>query len=326
MKILYGAAKRYGAALQLDRFLSQTSHKVKIASHYEMSQSINHIDWLLDAVYTTNRRYFNDIEDIFGYKGAPLVRPDNITKFIDDVIAWEPDLIISDGDSITAHIAKLLNIHLIYSSSIHLLDGMAWHRSQFKCLKLLEKASGFIKGLPSADGKLIVSPFGVLAKQPKLKNKSFKWVIPYYRPMGQIKKKNGILIVMPNTQRRDKIVAILKGIGAKFDSALPLDNDYISKLNSSEFCFTSGESNVVADAIFSGKKLLVAPSKNDTEELLNGLLCEVNGIGKNLGQIELAEKSAPIIIEKAFEWNFRTDHLPLRKGKFLHERIEEWLK
>lgn len=325
MKILYGASKRYGAALQLDYFLSKTSHEIKVASYYEMSQSISHIDWLLDAVYTTNRRDLSDVEDIFGYKGIPLVRLDNITKFIDDVIAWEPDLFISDGEPITAHIAKLLNIDLIYSSSIYLLDGIVWHRGQFRYLNLLEKVSSSIKGHPRGISKLIVSPFGVLAKQPRLKNKYFRWVVPYYQPLSLVHNAEGVLIVMPDIERQEKVAKILKGIGVKFDVSHPLDKDYASKLSSSEFCLTSGEANVVSDAIFSGKKLLVAPNRNDPEELLNALLCEINGIGKNLGQIELAEKSALTIVEKAFEWNFRTDHLPLRKGKFLHERIEECL-
>lgn len=325
MKILYGASNRFGAATQLNRFISLTSHEVKVAAHHHTTKCIPHVDWALDAIYTNSQKYTKDIEDIFGYKRIPLVRLDNVEKFIDDLLAWEPDLVISDNDAITAHIAKLLHIDLIYSSPVHLLDGIVWHRGQFKYLKLLEKYNKAFKQLPHSSVKLITSPFGVLSKQPRLKNKTFKWAKPYHIAAGLPRPEEGVLLVMPDEERKKRLVTLLKGMGSNFDVASPFDLDYADKLNAAEFCISSGESNIISDAIFGGKKLLIAPNRNDPEGLMNALLCEINGIGKNLGQVELAERSALNIIEKAFEWHFRNDHLPLRKGKFLHERIDECL-
>src|SRR3972149_8175654 len=100
MKILYSADNRPGASIQLQRFLSQTKETVRIAAYLPAHRYLEKIDWTLDALRTKNHFRKNQVNELFGYTGLPFVDLENIERLLDDVVAWSPDLVISDAEPI----------------------------------------------------------------------------------------------------------------------------------------------------------------------------------------------------------------------------------
>jgi hypothetical protein len=107
LKILYAASENENAKIQLARFMQAMEGKpfiVKVAAYKKSSPPIN-IDWTLDC-----------LKNIFKPDYVTLDN-DNFITYFNQVKYYKPDLIISDLEYYTSHIANVLNTTLWQCSS-----------------------------------------------------------------------------------------------------------------------------------------------------------------------------------------------------------------
>lgn len=244
MKILFSAGNYIGSNLMIARFLHSTSHEIRTATYYRNHKYLHHIDWSLDALLGSTRKYFNQ----FGFTG-PKVNRYNVDLFIDDLINWKPDLVINDCELITAIIAKILNIPLWYCSPMLQLTGII-HNSGFNIYDFA-KTLFYLKQLPSGDLYLVYSPLCDIAARPLLKE-GYEWIKPYYQEPKEITTENINL---------EKMQYLFK------DSII-----------------TTGETSLLSDYFYSGKSILISPNPVESEQVLNARLFQWYGAGFDIGR------------------------------------------
>jgi hypothetical protein len=340
MKILYSAGNRLGANVQLHRFLTNLSgeHTIRIAAYVKSSSSIRHINWTLDALHykIVPKKRSKDLQKIFGHK-VPLININNATIFLSEVVDFEPDLIISDGEPISAHIAKTLGVRLWYCSAVHLLDGIDWESGQLRYLSLLENTRKLLSKFPEAEKILVYSPFGDIKFRPTLKN-GYEWVEPYYiktNNVQPIKQEN--VFVLNDFNRFPYLTRIFNSLSKRFALVSPFsesftnidqysvddENSYKALVKGCSRFFTTGESSYVADAFYNLKNICIMPSLKDPESLLNSILIREYNIGSDLAQIELMETFAVEEIESILSTNINNNFLSKQDSQQLHQKIED---
>lgn len=250
MKILFGAGNYIGSNVMVSRFLQNaTKHEIRIAAFYRNHKYLDHIDWCLDAVFSSKNG-----EDYFfertGYHGPDV--DSYITDIIvGDLLEWKPDLIISDCESFTAHLSKALEIPLWYCSPMLQLVGIEHDRKEINS-KIMDIESAYLKTLPKAEKYLVYSPLCDIASRPFLRN-GFEWVRPYS--------------VVPNeVSTEDDDFSIIK-------KSIPYNS-----------LFTTGETSFISDCLYSGNKIYVSPNPVEIEQVLNAQLFEYYGAGINIGR------------------------------------------
>ena len=347
MKIIYSCSNRIGAGVQLTRFLRQiegSGHEVRIAGFMRPTESITHIDWTLDAFrhrYSSKNK--QELIKLFGYHGLPDVGFNELSILLEEISDFCPDLVICDAEPIVANIAKVLGFRLWYCSPLHLLDGVKWEQGQIKYRAKLEKYKKLLAKLPKAEKTFVYSPFGCLERAPKLKA-GYKWMKPYH--VSSDGPKSGGVAIIKDGDRISILSKILNCI-PPFDltlfsrheynlshltsvSMLSEDNRdiYRDKVSRSSWVFTTGETNFVADAIYNGAKVCIAPDLNDPETLLNAIMVRNYGLGDDLAQIELMENYAVGMIEKSYSsWADTSYTLKnVKTAAQLHTELEKLCK
>lgn len=296
MKILYGAGKRPGANLQLKRFLDHCDHEIRFATYLRYSECLPYIDWTLDALKSTNSFDKKAVNNLFGYKSAPHVDYGNAEILLEEIDIWKPDLVISDAENITAHVAKSLEIQLWYCSPLHLLDGIEWDKKQLKYHIVLEKVRKQLLALPNAELTLIYSPFCDISMRPILKP-GYEWCKPYFTTPQKLSS--------VNIQR------------TKLDSF-----KYMVEYLPSEHLLTTGETSYLSDAVYAEKTIHIAPTMSDPESLLNANLCENYLIGTDLGEIETNLEYTKTRLDKILDLTFSDNYLSRQNWKQLHEKLK----
>lgn len=303
MKIIYAIEDRIGAAIQLQQFISNTLHEVKIAAYPSALTYINVIDWNLFATHKNT---------------------DTLHKLQHDIKSYYPDLVIIDGDSIVANIAAHLEIPIIYCSPLHLLDGIVWKKNQRSYVAHLEKIRQRLKKMPEGVSKFIYSPFGDLENAPELHD-GFEWIQPYHSAMPNNGTRDIILAIIEDKSRYQNFQAIFQQIAHsvvfdKFSSV-----SYTKNLTQTLCIFTEGHTKYISDAVYNNCFLTVTPSLNDAETLLNATWCNNLKIGIDLGQIDLIGRGSGAKIDKVLDdigFLSNTDPI-ISQHKKLDERINE---
>ncbi len=305
MKIVYSVGDRIGTNTQLIRFLENIDkrHEVKVAAYISSSQGVPHIDWTLDALHynilgTKNKKL---LISLFKRESVPSLNLKNASILVKEIGDFNPDLIISDFEPIVSYIAKLYNKKLWYCSSLHLLDGCEWDYDSFDYLYKIDETKKLLKNMPVADKYYIYSSFGDIFFRPTLKSK-YQWITPYYKHSEN-------LLKIDNTQRYNKIKYIFNYL-----------NEY-----KEDFFITDGSTSNIADAFYSGKKIIVLPTLNNCENLINAILVKKYNIGTDLGQIELMDRFSVEQFEKSFEKKYNENYLSIQNYPQLHERVEEYV-
>jgi hypothetical protein len=162
MKILLGINDRPGSDIFGGRFLPHIKHQhdVKILAFYRRSKYIQWIDWALDPVFDVKTGGF--FRKNFGLF-SPSVS-EKLSKFIiDDIIDWDPDIVISDVEFFSANMAAILGKPLIYCSPLFLLKSVSQpiFRSQKTLLSKLPKADRYFvySFIGLEDGYDLVTPY-----------------------------------------------------------------------------------------------------------------------------------------------------------------------
>ena len=336
MKIVYAAGNRLGAGTQLYRFLegAESNLTIKVAAYIKSSLLIDHIDWTLDALHNKFSEKKKDVlSEIFDHQNVPNVGISEVELLINEIEEFNPDLIISDGEPITAHIAKSLNIRLWYCSPLHLLDGIIWEHGQMRYSFSLGKTKKVLSRLPEADKKFIYSPFGDIAMRPMLKP-GYEWIRPYHYKMNDSIFKEGIAVIQD--PKRISILSKLLNC-TSFDITLVsqfhyqlshlysrniLDlKSYRKLLSDCSWFLTTGETDYLSDAIYNNISICISPRMDDPEALLNATLCSYYRIGTNVGQVELMDKLALDEIENSFNKKSKKNMLDIQPKQHLHEAI-----
>lgn len=261
-KILYGMGKRFGAAFQFIRIKSSLKeHTIKSCGFYSFTKNIPHINFLLDSLYVPLKNKMQHFHD----------------SFEEQVKSFNPDLIISDDDIMTARIANKLKIPLWYCSPTLLLEAAKIPNKQVDYAYFIDE--NLIRKIhlkfPPAEKRLVYSPLGKF-NFIDLK-KGYEWVEPeVYQAVGD----SNVSI-----STRPKLNEYLK----YFNNWKPCDSIVDFKPGSK--IISSGETVFLADALHNmASQIIICPTLNDIECITNALFWRGLGIATDLGQIELTQE------------------------------------
>jgi len=338
MRILYCAGNRVGANSQLFRFLASlpSTHEVKVAAFVKSSHSLIHIDWTLDSLYNNvlHRRHGRVLQSLLCHPEPPLVNLKNTEVFIKEAKDFCPDLVISDGDTVSPFVARAIGSQLWYCSPLNLLMGISWDFGVLKYKSFIAKEYKKLWRLPDPDRMLIYSPFGDVDFRPQLKT-GYEWVRPYYSNKSPSDKNYKCIFVINEFERFAALTKLINVLSIKTALVSPyteefnnidrfLDSDnkvYSELLFNCEKIFTTGETSYIADALYNNKNICIAPTLTDTETLLNASLIKEYSFGTNLGQVELMDMYALDKIEECLERPNTEIKLSKQNLPYLHELI-----
>ena len=152
MRILYSVGNHNSASQRLLKIKNQLSLKydLKIAAYISSSSELNHIDWTLDTLYNNFTSFERkELFQLFDSPYIPRVDLNSVRILIEDINNFNPNLIICDGEIITAYIAKILNIKLWYCSPLYLCYLPIV--SDIKYSKIIKNISEKLKLYPKSD-------------------------------------------------------------------------------------------------------------------------------------------------------------------------------
>ena len=325
MKILYAASNNENAKIQLARFMEAVKDKpytVKVAAYKKSSPSIN-IDWTLDCLLNVFKPEHITLDN------------DNLSTYYDQIKYYNPDLVISDLEFFTSHIANVLG-KPIWQCSSSLLNFALTNNYKYdlgvfsQYAYLVSKNPQHIQRinnvLDNSDRTLLYSHFGDCQLAPEVKPK-FEWVRPYHR-VGKtsIPCQHNIVAGMLGSNK--KIIELLR---QHPDSVCFTDfyyesypnpqikdirnhEEYFCNLKNSNLFVNAGQASFLADAYYNSKYSVVLTNTEDLECVVNAAISEKLGLSKSIYTItEDLKPSMDIQVVSSLG----------EKSKFLHERIEE---
>jgi hypothetical protein len=306
VKILYGIGKRVGAGIQASRILNNISnHEVRFIGSNISFPYLKFVHWNVDSLTRMNK-----LENIPKYE-----------RLIDDIAIWNPDLIISDAEEISAKISKILNIPLWYCSPLHLEDGLEWAKGSKIISDILIQDRAFLLNLPIANKIFIYSPFCSFNITPKC---GYEWVKPYYNICSETKDYN--LAVIPDKNRFIVLRKVFNKVKQEVLYCSPdYSHSYSDKISEcGGVMFLTGETSYIADCIYNNKYMYMMPDNKDFETILNSIMVKNYKLGENLNQVELLEDIAPKKISKILQDKKTIFNIYSDSTKYLHEIIEEY--
>jgi len=249
MKILYGANNNAGSNTMLKRFIENSpQHSIRAMGYYKNSDCLRTIDWCLDALYQTSVGDKNYFMLNHGIKG-PHINHEMADTVINDLVDWEPDLVISECEPFSAMIAKALEVPLWYCSPMLQLTGIEMSPKDINS-RLFDKSKQKILGLPKGDRYLVYSPLCDIAGRPFLKE-GYEYVRPYSKNPTETS-----LVDVSDIER-----------------CIP-----------SSHLLCTGEISLLSDCLYSEKTFWITPSPKEEEQVLNAQLFETYGVAKNIGR------------------------------------------
>lgn len=325
MKILYAASNNENAKIQLSRFVRAMEgkpHTVKIAAYKKSSPNIN-IDWTLDC-----------LQNIFKPEHVNLDN-DNFVTYYDQVRYYKPDLIISDLEFFTSHVANTLGTTLwqCSSSMVHfaLSSDYKYNLGVFKGYAYLfnknpQHIQRLINIMDNSSRNLLYSHFGDTRSPPKIKHQ-FEWVRPYHQ-VGKLSKPCQHNIVAGTLESNKRIIELLSSYP---DSVCFSDfyhetypnpavkdirnhEEYFCNLKNSNLFVNAGQTSFLADAFYNNKYSAVLVNAEDPECVVNSAISEKLGLSKSIYR---TTEDLSLLFDNQVNASLN------EAGKFLHEKIEE---
>lgn len=325
MKILYAASNNQNAKIQLSRFMKAIQGKpynVKVAAYKSSSPNIN-IDWTLDCLLNIYKPEHISLDN------------DNFQTYYEQVKYFNPDLIISDLEYFTSHIANVLNITLFQCSSSIINFGLnptykynlgVFKKYAYTFNKNPIQTQRFINILENSNCNFVYSHFGDMDSPPLLKE-NFEWIRPYHS-IGNNYVPCQHNIVAASLDNNKKIVALLKEhqdsvYFSEFCDELYNEislkdirnqDEFYCNLRNSNLFVCEGQTSFLADAFYNSKYSIVLPDLEDPECVLNSTISERLNLSTSI-----YDKNVDL-------YSYMSAQIPIHlndKVKFLHERIEE---
>ena len=251
MRILYGSGNFIGSNIAAGRFvLNAPGHDIQVAAHYRNHRYLKHIHWCLDALYTTKVGDKNYFKENYGRPG-PYINHALADLIINDLLEWQPELVISDCEYFTAMVAKAFGIPLWYCSPLLQITGIVHEKGEISS-KRFNQLKWYLESLPDGDNYLIYSPLGDIKNRPLLKP-GFQWIRPYSSMPKEITSED-------------------------------VDLSLIQKLLPGKSNICTGEMSFISDCLYTGKPLYISPNPLELEQVMNAQLLEWYGVAKNIGR------------------------------------------
>lgn len=326
-KILYATSNNQNSPIILDRFLKEISKlpiQIKIAAYKNFYPKNINVDWTLDCLLNYFKPNHISLDN------------DNYKTYYDQVKYYNPDLIISDLEYFTSHIANVLNIDLWQCSSSLIYLGLniqqKYNLGVFKQYSYLisndrPKNQRNYNCIDNSSHNFIYSHFGDMNTPPPIKDK-FEWVRPYHQ-IGKISIpcKHNIVAAINNTDKE-----IIKNLKQYKDVVLfsyfidenhlniELKNinnetEYFCNLRNCSLFINEGQTSFLADAFYNGKQSIVFPNLKDPECIVNSIISEKLLLSKSYDKLQNLEETIP---EEVVTCNNTSI-------KYLHEKIIELL-
>lgn len=303
MKILYAVGNRPSGDNQLNHFLRNTEHSVKIASFLNSSRNIQFVDWMLDPL------------DERTSKENPALLSRLYEK---DILEYDPDLAVIDYEPITLKLVKKLNIPYMLVSPIHSVESVShsymWISYQSRLFYYL-KYYAYKESIE----RFALTPFSNSLELlgSKIKH-GVQWIRPYIKDLKKSETGHKICAVLNDPARNE----ILERIIISLDDPVEITD---SVTDCSDTVISLGDTDTIAQAILGRKYICVLPSLNDLEQLSNACMVSYLGFGQDLGQLELMNLFAPNALDDALRKKSMTSPTwPVISGKFLHEKVNEY--
>lgn len=328
LKILYAAQNNCNAKLQLSRFIKAMEGKpfiIKIAAFKKSSPKHLSIDWTLDCLLNVfNPEHISQDNE-------------NFSTYYQQVKYYKPDLIISDMEYFTSHIANVLNITIWQCSSS--IINFALPKDYKYDLGIFSKhAHTFNKNpihtqrlvniLDNSNSNFVYSHFGDSELPPTLVE-GFEWIKPYHQ-LGKISIPCQHNIVAAASGSNKKILDVLKQYadsvvftefqGEKYTGLLMKDigdeEEYFCNLRNSNLFISEGQPSFLADAFYNEKYSVVFPNLEDPVCIINSTISEKIKLSKSVYQIlenlnSYMNLTVPIHYDSSIE--------------YLHEKVEKLL-
>lgn len=326
LKILYAASENENSKIQLSRFLQAmkgSRHTIKIAAYKLSSPHLVNIDWTLDCLKNMFKAEHTSLDN------------DNFTTYYQQVKYYNPDLIISDLEYYTSHIANVLGTTLWQCSSsivnLALQNDYKYNLGIFKRYAFLfnknqANTQRLINVLDNSNCNFVYSHFGDTESPPELKP-DFEWVRPYHT-VGKKSMLCEHTIVAGAIGNNKKIISLLKQYPDSVCFTEFLDEYYENptlkdirnleefscNLRNSGLFVCEGQTSFLADAFYNRKHSVVLTNFEDPECVVNSTISEKLNLSTSIYSTD--ENLIPLMnIETPIHLN--------EKVKFLHERIED---
>lgn len=322
MKILYAASNNENAKIQLARFMEAVKEKpytVKVAAYKKSSPNIN-IDWTLDCLLNVFKPDHISLDN------------DNLSTYYEQVKYYGPDLVISDLEFFTSHVANILGTTLWQCSSsmvnFALTNDYKYNLGIFKRYAYLFSKNPLhiqrvVNIMDNSSRTLLYSHFGDCQSPPTIKP-GFEWVRPYHQ-IGKVSKPCQHNIVAGTQGSNKKIIELLSQhpdsvcfsdfYYETYSNPLIKDirnqEEYFCNLKNSNLFVNAGQTSFLADAFYNNKYSVVLANTDDVDCVVNAAISEKLGLSKSIyGTEDLSQYPAQVTSI-------------LSESKFLHERIEE---
>lgn len=325
LKILYAASNNENGKIMLSRFIKAIEGKpyiVKVAAYKQSSPQNISVDWTLDCLLNM----FN--------VDAVSTENENFVTYFNQVKYFNPDLIISDMEYFTSHIANVLNITLWQCSSSLITYGLT--KSEKHNIGLYKKYSYLfhsdaivqrnINVIDNSNYNFVYSHFGDMENPPQL-NDDFQWVRPYhvegkdYIPCqhnlvaAALKNNKQIFNLLQKsldnvvfTEFSDETYSnfTLKDIGNQ--------EEYACNLRNCNLFLCEGQTSFLADAFYNNKYSIVLVNFKDAECVINSMFSEQFLLSHNIYNVQ---EDILCHTGKTVNSNYNADI------RYLHEYLEE---
>lgn len=326
LKILYAANESDNAKIQLARFLQAIKDKdytIKISTFKRSKPNNVNVDWTLDC-----------LKNIFTPDIVTLDN-ENFHTYYQQVKYYKPDLIISDMEYFTSHIASALGTTLWQCSSslinYALTPDYKYNLGIFKKYAYIFNKSHtltqrVINTIDNSNCNFVYSHLGDVESPPPLKE-DFEWIRPYHH----VGKRSVVCqhnIVSASLGNNKKLLSLLKRysdsvcfteFSDEYYDDLSLKDisdwkEFGCNVKNANLFVTQGQTSFLADAFYNGKFSAVFPNFEDAECIVNSTISEKIGLSKTIYSSQ--EDLTPFLgLETPVSINSDI--------KFLHERIED---
>jgi len=324
-KILYAAGASESSKIQLSRFataVQDSSNIIKYAAYNKSSGGLP-IDWSLDSLLNIFKPDHISTDN------------DNFHIYFEQIKSFAPDLIISDLEYFSSHIANVLDIPLWQCSS-SIINLAISHYEKYN-LGLFKTYSYLLHNKPlhnqrianiidNSNSNFVYSHLGDLDNAPKLKN-NFEWIRPYFTT-GKISIPCKHNIVAGMSKNNKKIFALLQ----KYQDCVAFSDfcderyanlqlkdirnqeEYFCNLRNSNLFVCEGQTSFLADAYYNNKYSVVMTDFKDLECIINSMYSEHMKISSS---IYGSQEDLTRFVDNQIVSN-QKDNI-----KFLHEKLEE---
>ncbi len=314
-RILYSSARKRGSAFSLERHRESLSSEfnLKIFAHSHFVSFTKWIDWLQDPLFNLEKQDSTGLRDLLGKWKYPRMNRFYLSVFRKEVESFNPDLILSDRESISLALGKTLGIETWDISSGNFFYG--WDEGVNKKQKIRQVYDERTYFAPP-DKIFAPSPLYKLGIQ--IDQNKVGWLEPPYKKW---KDENLSCAAIMADESRPTLKKIFGTERVPFFS-YSLNGDFPKP----QMLFGSCETTLLSDAIFSEVDVChPVPYYEDEEQILNSAAIKSSGWGYNMGQLEKMKFEAMYQVGLRKLWDkefiFKSANYPS-----LVEKIKEYAK